>query len=222
MSERAINKYDNVTLGKNVYLGEFCAIGCPKELTIRRLFEQNIDTSKIVEPVCISDNCIIGNHVCIHEGVTIGAQTVVEDHVRIGYGCKIGSNVRIMYGAYICDRVVIANDSRIAGFICDTAQIGERSTVMGNLVHEYSKPNSGWWDVEEPAPIIESDVVIGFSANVVGGIRISSRTYVAAGSIVTKDVPSNHVVKGTNELIPIQHWNGKKLLSLIKDWTDEK
>lgn len=186
-----------------------------------RHLSEGMALEDIVAPVHISDRCIIGNHVCIYEGVEISSGTVIEDHVRISYNSKIGQNVRIMYGSVICDRVLISQDARIGGFICDDTQIGERSTVMGDLVHEYSRPHQGWWDVDEPAPIIENDVVVGFRALVIGGIRISSQVYVASGAIVTEDVPPRHIVKGIDEKIPIEKWEGKRLRDLIRFWNEQ-
>ena len=54
--------------------------------------------------------------------------------------------------------------------------------------------------VIEPASatpvIIEDDVLIGANAVVLEGIRIGRGAIIGAGSIVTKDVPSNAVVAG--------------------------
>ncbi|WP_165251625.1 DapH/DapD/GlmU-related protein [Adlercreutzia sp. ZJ304] len=49
----------------------------------------------------------------------------------------------------------------------------------------------------EPAPIhIEDDVWIGSGAIVLPGVRIGRGSVVAAGAVVTKDVPSMTVVGG--------------------------
>src|SRR3972149_5708392 len=176
-------KYGEVSLGQDVWIGEYCVIGCPKEENIRFHFESKRGLNSIVAPVRISDRCIIGNHVCIYEGVEISSKTYIEDHVRIGYNCKIGRNVRIMYGSYICDRVAIQDNARVAGFICDGAKIGERSTVMGDLVHEYSRPHLDWWEADESPPIVESDVIIGLHALVIGSVRILSFVSVASGAL---------------------------------------
>lgn len=66
----------------------------------------------------------------------------------------------------------IGADARVAGFVCDGTTIGDRSTVMGDLVHEYSRPHMGWWDTDEDPPVIEDDTVVGYGARVVGGVRV--------------------------------------------------
>ena len=213
--------YGQVAIGRKTWVGNYCVIGYPKEKSIVKHLTEEAKLDDIVAPVNISAKCILGNYVCIYEGVQISSGTVVEDYVRVGYDTKIGKNVRILYGAFICDRVTIQDDARVAGFICDDTRIGKRSTVMGDLVHEYSRPHEDWWEVNEIAPVIDNDVIIGYGANVVGGVRISSHVYIASGAVVTRDVPPNHVVRGVNEQIPFAEWKGKKLSRLIEHWTKQ-
>ncbi len=138
--------------------------------------------------------------------------------MRVGYGARIGHEVRLVYGAYVCDRVHIGDGARVAGFVCDGAVIGARLTMMGRLVHEYSRPHRGWWEVDEPAPLIHGDTVVGFDALVVGGVAVGPRSYVAAGAVVTRDVPPGHVVTGTNGLTPAGDWPGARLEELLAHW----
>jgi acetyltransferase-like isoleucine patch superfamily enzyme len=92
---------------------------------------------------------------------------------------------------------------------------------MGDLVHEYTRPDLGWWGADEAPPVIEQDSVVGFGACVVGGVRVGPRSYVAAGAVVTKDVPPEHVVTGVNVHTPIDYWTGQRLEALIKHWTTQ-
>jgi acetyltransferase-like isoleucine patch superfamily enzyme len=173
-----------------------------------------------LDPVKIGDQCIIANHVTIYEGVEIGICTVIDDYVRIGHDSKVGHNARITHGAYLGDRVTIGDLSRIGGFICDGAIIGRSSSIMGNVIHDYTSPHLDWWDVDEASPVIEDHVVVGWGATVIGGVRLSSHTYVAAGATVTKDVPPKQVVVGLNQQIPLLEWKGNGLRGLIRSWTN--
>jgi acetyltransferase-like isoleucine patch superfamily enzyme len=210
--------YGNVVIHDGVFVGFHCVLGAPKEQTIRRHVETKVSMPDLVAPVTIEPGCIIGNHVVIQEGSTVEARSVVEDRVRIGYECHIGSGSRIAYGAYICDRVSIGHNARIAGFVCDGARIGSGSTVMGALVHEYSSPHVDWWLADEEAPVVEADAVVGYHATVVGNVRVGRRCYVAAGAVVTRDVPDGHVVRAINEQTPLREWRGTRLAGLIDHW----
>lgn len=208
--------YGKVALSDSVYVGEHCVLGYPKEARLRDALKGHASSGDLVS---IGAGTLIFNQVIIHEGSRLGVDCVVEDRVRLGYGCRIGNRTRIVHGAYVCDRVTVGDDACIAGFVCDAAVIGDRSTVMGDLVHEYSRPDLGWWGTDEPAPQVASDSVVGFGARVIGGVRIGSRCYVAAGAVVTRDVPTGQVVTGTNVHTPLENWSGTRLSALIQEWT---
>src|SRR5262245_39784576 len=126
--------YGPVRVAATASIGEQCTLGFPKEARIHAL--QANRTVELGSPVEVGDNCLLFNQVILYEGVTIGSGCVIEDRVRIGYDCRIGAGSRLMYGAYVCDRVQIGAEARIAGFVCDGSWIGDRTTVIGNLVHE--------------------------------------------------------------------------------------
>lgn len=209
--------YAPVHIDATTVVGTYCLFGCPKEER-QRMHMRNPAESSQGEPVSIGPDCIIANHVIVNEGVDIAGGCLLEDRVRIGYGCSIGARTRIVYGAYICDRVRIGAEAIVAGFVCDGTEIGDRSTVMGELVHEYTRPHGGWWEVDEAPPIIAADSVVGKGARVIGGVRVGPRSYVASGAVVTRDVPPEHIVTGTNQCTPAAEWRGQRLQSLIQHW----
>ena len=198
-------------------IGEQCAIGVPKEARLRA-FQQGepIDPGSEVR---IGEGCLILNQVVVYEGVSIADGCMLEDRTRIGYDTRIGPGSRLIYGAYVCDRVVIGARGRIAGFVCDAVVIGDDCTMMGDLVHEYTRPHEGWWEVDEPSPRSHDESVVGYGARVVGGVTIGPRSYIAAGATVTRDVPAEHVAVGVNDFTPIRDWPGKRLRGLIAHWS---
>lgn len=50
--------------------------------------------------------------------------------------------------------------------------------------------------VERSAVMIENDVWIGCGCRILAGVTVHTRSVVAAGAVVTKDVPSNVLVGG--------------------------
>lgn len=209
MSEADRALYGPVHRPASTRVGEYCVLGCPKEARLQQVMQG--EQPGPGSPVTLGERCLLFHHVTFYEGVELGDDCVVEDRVRVGYDCGIGAGSRLMYGAYVCDRVQIGAQARIAGFICDGVVIGDRSTVMGELVHAYTQPHRGWWEVDEPAPVIEDDVVVGYGAKIVGGVRIGAGSYVAAGATVTRDVPGKHVVIRHNLRTPLSEWCGRGL-----------
>lgn len=199
-------------------VGEYCVLGCLKEARICNAGSDLDSCARDAPAVVIGEGCLVFNHVVLYEGCRLGDGCVVEDRVRVGYDARIGQGVRLVYGAFLGDRVQVADGARIAGFVCDGTTIGARSTVMGRLVHEYTRPHLSWWEVDEPSPVIHEETVVGFGALVVGGVSVGPRSYVAAGAVVTKDVPAGHVVTGTNRMMPMSEWSGVRLQELLAHW----
>lgn len=210
--------YGPVRIAGSSVVGEYCVLGYPKEERLRN-GQSQAGSAAAGKSVVIGERCLVFNHVVLYEGVQLGDECVVEDRVRVGYDSRVGAGSRLVYGAYVCDRVTIGARARIAGFLCDGVVVGDRSTVMGELVHEYSRPHLDWWEVDEVAPAVEADSVVGFGARVVGGVRIGPFAYVAAGAVVTKDVPPHHVVTGVNVQTPAERWSGRRLQELLASWT---
>lgn len=208
-------------IGRNTKVGLYSIIGDP-------------GTKK--RPVEIGNNCIVGNHVTIRPGVKIGNDVVIRDYSyidenarignsvsidpysHIGENAIIGDNTLILYGAKIFDNTKIGKNSKIGGFVAENTTVGDFVTVFGKLIHSYRDPTH-WAGGEEP-PKINNFVIIGFDATIIGDISIGHHVYIAAGAIVTKDVPPNSVVYGVNNIVPFKSWKGKLKSSPFWRWKD--
>ncbi|MBF0293244.1 MAG: N-acetyltransferase, partial [Nitrospinae bacterium] len=111
----------------------------------------------------------IGNH------VVIGTNTVIDGNVTIADFVKIESN------CYICTHVTIG--SRVF--------FGPNVTLLNDKY-----PLKMRDDYNPVGPIIEDDVTLGGGVVVLPGVRVGEGSFVAAGAVVTKDVPPRSFVKG--------------------------
>jgi UDP-3-O-[3-hydroxymyristoyl] glucosamine N-acyltransferase len=202
MVPNTVKMYGDVLLGKGCVIGEYTVIGYPYVENEKSFKSPALKTF-------IGDKCIIGSHVVVYEGTRIGEETKIEDFCRIGEEVTIGRNCYILYGAKIYGEAKIGNNCVIAGFCCERAIIGNNVRLFGELLHSHRKPHLGWNDVVEKSPKIDDQVVIGFGAKIIGGIKIGKNSYITAGAIVTKNVPPKYVVFGTNNIVPYQKWKGK-------------
>jgi len=194
--------YGDVRIGQGCVIGEFSIIGYPYIESKKSFNSRNIKTS-------IGDRSIIGSHVVIYSGAQIGDKTRIEDFCRIGKSVIIGKRCRILYGAKIYDEVIIGENCIIGGFCCERANIKNDVRLFGELLHSHREPHLGWDDITEESPIIEDRVFIGFEAKIIGGVKIQKNSYIAAGAIVTKDVPPKSIVTGVNNIFPYTEWKGK-------------
>ena len=198
----SVKTYGKVQFRKGCVIGEYTVVGYPYVESEESFKDQDTKTS-------IGEKCIIGSHVIIYEGAVIGAETSIQDFCKIGEDVKIGKKCRILYGANINGETIIGDNSIIADFCCDRATIGNNVRLFGKLIHPHRKPQLGWEDVTEDSPKVSNNVFIGFGAKVIGGITIGTKSYIAAGAIVTKDVLDAHIVTGINKMVHYSKWKGK-------------
>lgn len=111
----------------------------------------------------------------IREMVEIGQNAVIMMGAIINIGAKIGPQTMIDMGVVLGGR----------------AEVGARCHVgAGAVLAGVVEPPSA-----QPV-VVEDDVLIGANAVVLEGVRIGAGAIVAAGSVVTKDVPPGVVVAG--------------------------
>lgn len=102
-----------------------------------------------------------------------------------GKNITVGKNVFINSGCRFQDQGGIT--------IGDGALIGH-NVVLATLNHDFSPTNRS---TLHPAPIvIGKNVWVGANATIVPGVTIGNGSIIAAGAVVTKDVPENAVVGG--------------------------
>ena len=106
-----------------------------------------------------------------HKDVTLG------HHVQFGSNCMIQCDIEI--GNYV---LVASNVS-----------------FVGKDDHLFNKVGIPIWNSgrgDSYKTIIGNDVWIGHGAIIMGGVKIGNGSIVAAGSVVTKDVPNGAIVGG--------------------------
>jgi serine O-acetyltransferase len=73
--------------------------------------------------------------------------------------------------------------------------------VLGEGVVILHQVTIGARNVDDRAPVIETDVFIGAGAKVLGGVRVGHNSIVGANALVTRDIPPGSTVIGINEII---------------------
>jgi acetyltransferase-like isoleucine patch superfamily enzyme len=129
-------------------------------------------------------------------------------HLTVGVNTYVGKNVTIQVDGVIGDGVLIANNVGIIG------RTDHDATQIGASIRDSRWVGDHPTDLSRPVTI-GSDVWIGFGAIVLSGIRIGDSSIVAAGSLVTADVPENVIVAGSPARVMrrrfgdddyVQHW----------------
>lgn len=125
---------------------------------------------------------------------TFGRGTVfwAPNRMNIGNNVYIGKYCTIQADAFIGNNINIANNVGLIGkYDHDYTKVGmniKDAPWIGDSSYNFKGKNQ--------KIIIDDDVWIGFSAVVFTGVHINRGAIIAAGSIVTKDVPPYAIVAG--------------------------
>ena len=146
------------------------------------------------EYLCISPDVKLGENVklsafinlygCeIGDNTKVGAFVEVQKNTSIGRNCKISSHSFICEGVTIEDGVFIGHSVTFINDSYPRAATGE-----GRLQTEAD------WKVEKT--LVKKGASIGSGCTILANVTIGENALVGAGSVVTKDVPSNTIVAG--------------------------
>jgi acetyltransferase-like isoleucine patch superfamily enzyme len=139
----------------------------------------------------------LGEEVVIHHpeqvnlyGCRIGNGCKIASFVEIQRGVSIGSNVKVEAFAFIPTGVTIEAGAFIGPHVCFTNDLYPRA------VNESGQQlDAGDWTVVPT--LVQEGASIGANSTILCGVTIGRHALVAAGSVVTRDVPSESLVMGS-------------------------
>jgi len=137
---------------------------------------------------------------CIDEGAVIGEGTHIWHfaHVMggavIGSGCNLGQNAMVADNATIGDNVKIQNNVSVyAGTVIEDDVFLGPSCVLTNVTNPRSQVSRrGLYETT----VIRRGATIGANATIVCGVEIGRYAFIAAGAVVTTDVPDYALLSG--------------------------
>jgi acetyltransferase-like isoleucine patch superfamily enzyme len=113
------------------------------------------------------------------------------------YGCELEDNVFVGPFVEIQSNVKIGKNSRISShsFICSSVEIGEDCFIAHGVMFTNDKFTENRDEWVERKTIVGNNVRIGSNATILP-VKIGDGAVIGAGSVVTKDVLPNQIVKG--------------------------
>lgn len=150
-------------------------------------------------PQKIDGTAFIHTHALVEPGATVGARTRVWAFTHLLPNAVIGSDCNI------CDHVFIENDVKIGDRVTiksgvqlwdgitveDDVFIGPNATFTNDIF-----PRSRHYPKTFSNTIVRQGASIGGNATILPGVTIGEGAMVAAGAVVTKNVPAGSVVIG--------------------------
>lgn len=138
--------------------------------------------SYFVHPTAVVDEpCTIGPgtkiwhfcHVC--QGAVIGAECILGQNVFVASGAVIGNRVKIQNNVSVYDGVTLEDEVFLGPSCVLTNVSNPRSQVLRHGLYEKTRIRRG--------------ATVGANATIVCGVTLGRYAFVAAGAVVTKDVP---------------------------------
>ena len=176
--------------------------------------------------VILDGNIVLGNNVFIGpntilKDVEIGDHSTIEafSHLvssKVGKGCSIGPYARLREGSHIDDEAKIGNfvetkktklgkgsKANHFAYLGDT-EVGSESNIgAGTITCNYDGKNKNETKIGDNS-------FVGTNSSLVAPVTIGSNSYVAAGSVITKDVPDNALGVSRAKQDNKENWSKKK------------
>ena len=126
--------------------------------------------SMVADQAFVREKCVIGDFVIIGRGVTVENNTAIGDYTKVQSGAYITAYMTIEDHVFIAPCVVTTNDN-----------------YMGRTQERFK---------HRKGATICHGARVGANAILLPGITIGREAFIAAGSVVTKDVPAGKLVMG--------------------------
>ncbi len=144
--------------------------------------------------LCIAEDVKVGNNVRFSKfinlyGCEVGDETKIGAFVEIQKNAKVGRRCKISSHTFICEGVTIEDEVFIGHNVTFVNDSFPRATSgTGALQTEAD------WKVE--TTLVKKGASIGSGATILANVVIGENALIGAGSVVTRDVPANAIVKG--------------------------
>jgi acetyltransferase-like isoleucine patch superfamily enzyme len=129
----------------------------------------------------ICAGAIVGDQAHVRERATLGPESVLGRGSALGSEARIGARVRIQTNVWLTSYTVVEDDVFVGPGVVTT-----NDDEMGR----------GREASELEAPVLRRGCKVGGGAILTPGVEIGEEAFVAAGAVVTKDVPPRTLVLG--------------------------
>jgi len=197
----------------------------PDRLDIRGQVEAGKDCSIDVNVIIygdvkLGDNVSIGPN-CIIKDTLIESNTKIEafshiDKAHIGESCVIGPYARLREGSKIESSAKVGNFVETKNSVLGEGSKANHFTYLGDTeVGKDSNIGAGtitcnYDGKEKHKTTIGDESFIGSNTALVAPVTVGSNATVAAGSVITKDVPDNALGLGRSKQSNKDNWSKKK------------
>lgn len=201
---------NNVTFYPNVAIGDNCTImdnSVLGRLPLRTRV-QNLDVITEYIPLLLGDNCIIGCGCVLYTGVTLEENVAIHDLCVVRERSILATDVVLARSILLQPDTLIGARSRVMDFVELPGPLLIEEDVFISPGVMMANDSNGYltrFHLHEPhilkGPTVRRYAMIGPNVTLLPGVEIGQGAQIAAGAVVTKDVPAWTVVAG----VPARH-----------------
>ena len=210
--------YPGTKIGSNVRIDDNTIVGKQPMRSPRSIFKND----KKLEPARIGDDCLIGANVIIYAQCFIGSKNLIADLSTLRENVEIGDFNIIGRGVAIENFTKIGSRNKFETncYITAYSEIGDYCFVAPNVCT--SNDNYMARDKERykhfKGITMKTGSRIGANATILPGKIIETDGVVAAGTVVTKDIPKAKIYCGN----PAKEFRDVPEAQLLKNNQDKK
>jgi UDP-3-O-[3-hydroxymyristoyl] glucosamine N-acyltransferase len=199
---------DDCEIGNRVVIHDGCRIGDAVRIddgaVIGKLPMRAANTAvtkdQQLPPTLIGDNCIVGTNTVVYRGCEIGRKVLIADLATVRENVSIGDFTIVGRGVAVENYCTIGRYVKLETNVYITAysELEDRVFVAPGVV---TSNDNFIGRTEERFKHFKGVTVkigarIGVNATILPGVTVFEDALVAAGALVTKDVPAGKIVAG--------------------------
>lgn len=192
--------HEGTRIGNSTFIDDACILGkMPRTGVISRY-----QAPKALPPLEVGSDCVIHAGVILYAGVKIGNQVLIGDLASIRHDNFIGDKTTIGRLTSTDPKVTIGSRVKVEAenhLALNTTIEDDVFVSDGVMTADNNTMGRGG---ESLGPHIKRGARIGIGAILLPGVVIGEEAVVAAGAVVTRDVPARQTVMG----IPARVKNG--------------
>jgi acetyltransferase-like isoleucine patch superfamily enzyme len=202
---------DGVSVGEGVSFGAYvvvhagtvigrdCVIADHVVLGKRPLLARHSSAQGEVGALELAEGVKVGAGAVVFAGASVGAQTILGDQSFVRERSRIGAESVIGRGSVVDNEVEVGPRARVQTNVYLTAfTLLESDVFIGPGVTTTNDNTMARHGPETPmrGPILRRACRVGGGAVLAPGVEVGEEAFVAAGAVVTRDVPARAVVMG--------------------------
>jgi acetyltransferase-like isoleucine patch superfamily enzyme len=185
--------HDGTVIGDGCAIGDHAVLGKRPRLARHSSAQGEVGELQLAAGVSVGSGAVVFAGTRVGEGAILGDQSFVRERSSIGSDSVIGRGSAVDNDVVVGDRVRVQSNVYLTAFT-----VVEDDVFVGPGVNTTNDDTMARHDGREPlrGALLRRACRVGGSAVLTPGVEVGEEAFVAAGALLTRDVPARAVVMG--------------------------